>query len=79
MAVDPSSNTDYHFYRLDDNGKWSHKPGATEAKDTNSSGKKIVAPHMSNRTSSSHNYSKSCGYFCFKKSKSKITNKPSLK
>lgn len=79
MAVDPGFTTDYHFYRLDINGKWSHKPGATEATDTNSSGKKIIAPHLADRTSSSHNYSKSCGYFCFKKSKSKITNKPNTK
>ena len=75
LALDTTEDTDYHFYRLDANGKWSHKPGATEAQDKNSSGKPIVAPHLADRTSSSHNYSTSCGYFCFKKKKSKISNK----
>ncbi|KAL4219739.1 hypothetical protein ACF0H5_020153 [Mactra antiquata] len=32
---------DYHFYRLDDNGFWSHKPGETEAKDTDEDGERI--------------------------------------
>lgn len=76
MAVDDGDNTDYHFYRLDKDGLWSHKPGATKVKKTNSDGKKIIFPHLSKRKSNSHDYKKSCGYFCFNPKKSNISNKP---
>ena len=80
MAVDPGDvserGTDYHFYRLDSSGYWSHKPGATNAKIDNSNGKKIIEPHKISRASNSHNYKKSCGYFCFDPKKSNLSNKP---
>jgi hypothetical protein len=31
LAVDDQTDPDYHFYRLDNSGYWSHKPGATSA------------------------------------------------
>lgn len=76
IAVDPSEDADYHFYRQDSKKYWSHKPGSTEVRTVNSDGKKIIAPHKSKRQSSSHNYTKSCGYFCFDPSKSKLSNRP---
>ena len=77
LAVDDGKNTDYHFYRLDSDGSWSHKPGSTPAIQSNSDGKIITAPHSATRKSSSHNYNKSCGYFCFDPKKTNISNKPS--
>ena len=79
LAVDDgsiTSNTDYHFYRLDSSGLWSHKPGSTNAKMENTNGELIIAPHLAKRDSNSHKYDKSCGYFCFDHSKSHISNKP---
>lgn len=78
LAVDDSKDTDYHFWRLDKTGLWSHKPGSTEASMKNYDGKIITAPHKSKRESSSHIYKKSCGYFCFKKKNDVISNKPKL-
>ena len=79
LAVDDGINTDYHFYRLDSSGYWSHKPGATKVRTKNFNGKKIIAPHKARRESNSHKYSKSCGYFCFNPKLSTISNKPKLK
>ena len=76
LAVDDGDDTDYHFWRLDLNGKWSHKPGATEATDKDSNGKIILFPHLAERKSDSHHYKKSCSYFCFDPKKSNISNKP---
>lgn len=35
---------DYHWYRLDSNAMWSHKPGRTVARNTDNSGKLISDP-----------------------------------
>ncbi len=43
---------DYHWYRKDSNGFWSHKPGATRVTNVDASGKLISDPSMAN-----HNYS----------------------
>lgn len=40
---------DYHWYRQDDVGCWSHKPGATAVRDVDNSGKKIADPKTCNR------------------------------
>ena len=79
LAIDDGSltnDTDYHFYRLDSSGLWSHKPGSTSVSTKNSNGKSIIAPHKSKRESNSHIYNKSCGYFCFDPTRSNISNKP---
>ena len=36
---------DFHFYKQDLNGKWSHKPGQTEAKNKDESGNEIADPN----------------------------------
>ncbi len=35
---------DYHWYRLDNNGHWSHKAGGTPATDRDGNGDRIVDP-----------------------------------
>ena len=47
LAIWPG--VDYHFYRLDDNMLWSHKPGKTPAKNTDNSGNLIVDPLTADR------------------------------
>ncbi|KAL4238315.1 hypothetical protein ACF0H5_003027 [Mactra antiquata] len=49
LAIWP--DTDYHFYRLDSNLLWSHKPGKTAAKNTDNSGNLIVDPKFADRGS----------------------------
>lgn len=50
---------DYHWYRLDSNTLWSHKPGGTPAKNTDNSGNLISDPRQANRGP----YSDFCGFF----------------
>ena len=50
---------DYHWYRLDSNAMWSHKPGQTAAKNTDNSGQLITDPKECNRGP----YSSWCGYY----------------
>ena len=57
-------------------GLWSHKPGSTKVRYYDYDGHIIVAPHASRRESNSHNYKKSCGYFCYNPKKSTMSNKP---
>jgi len=59
---------DFHWYRQDDNGKWSHKPGITAARETDNSGNPIFDP----RTADNGPYTEFCGYFCVCKCKVKI-------
>lgn len=40
---------DYHWYRQDDVGCWSHKPGSTAARNTDNSGKSITDPKTCDR------------------------------
>jgi hypothetical protein len=41
--------TDYHWYRQDKVGCWSHKPGQTAARNTDNSGRPITDPRTCNR------------------------------
>jgi hypothetical protein len=79
FAVDTSDNPDYHFYRLDKNGTWSHKPGSTDVIMQNFDGKMIINPERARRESNSHFYDKSCGFFCFDPTRSSISNRPKKK
>lgn len=51
---------DFHLYRLDDNGRWSHKPGASKATDLDHSGNPISDP----RTADCGPYTVFCGCYC---------------
>lgn len=50
---------DYHWYRLDANGMWSHKPGTTPARNTDNSGRPISDPRNCDRGP----YSIFCGFY----------------
>ena len=42
-------NTDYHWYRQDDVGCWSHKPGSTAVRNVDNSGNRITDPKTADR------------------------------
>lgn len=50
---------DYHWYRRDENGQWTHKPGQTPATNRDNSGNIITDPETANRGI----YTDFCGYF----------------
>jgi hypothetical protein len=50
---------DFHWYRRNAEGFWSHKPGGTAARNTDNSGKVITNPQTCNRGP----YTQFCGYF----------------
>lgn len=57
LVVGP--NYDYHWYRRDSNGKWTHKPGGTAATNRDNSGNEITDPRTANRGA----YTDFCGFF----------------
>ncbi len=57
------SGNDYHWYRLDSGGMWSHKPGGTQATNVDNSSNPISNPETANRCGA-YCYSEFCGYFC---------------
>lgn len=59
---------DYHWYRQDDNGRWSHKPDGGLATDKDTQGNLIDDPETANRGP----YTTFCGYFCVCKNKVQI-------
>jgi hypothetical protein len=64
LVLDPG--VDYHWYRQDDNGLWSHKPGNTAVRNVDASGNPITNPEAANRNYSANggpNYSVFCGYY----------------
>ncbi|EPX54979.1 hypothetical protein D187_009718 [Cystobacter fuscus DSM 2262] len=50
---------DYHWYRLGENGTWSHKPGGSPATNLDNSGNVITDPRTANRGL----YTQFCGFF----------------
>ena len=59
MVIAPSI-PDYHWYRRDANGFWTHKPGPTAATNVDNSGVAITNPETANRGP----YTIFGGYFC---------------
>jgi hypothetical protein len=62
LVVDPG--TDYHWYRLDSGGMWSHKLGKTKATNLDNSNNPISNPEQANRCGISLCYIDFCGYLC---------------
>ena len=60
IAVFVWPDVDYHWYRRDSNGYWSHKPGSTYATNLDNSNNVITNPETANRG----NYTTLVGYFC---------------
>lgn len=70
LVIDP--NNDYHFYRQDSNGLWSHKPGGMPVTNRDASGKLIYNPEFCDRDyrkpdvvdKDQLNYSIFCSFLC---------------
>ena len=60
IALVVAPGYDYHWYRMDSNGYWSHKPGGTNATNLDNSGEIITNPETADRGP----YTDFCGYFC---------------
>ena len=63
---DDGGNLDYHWYRQDVNGLWSHKAGFSPLSNVDASGNLIFDPLMANRNNTSSggaNYSYFLGYY----------------
>ena len=75
VVVDPDQ--DYHFYRQDSDGYWSHKPGATKVTRLDTSGRLIYDPFLAARDNkaSNLNYEQFCGYMCVPSDTNKINLK----
>lgn len=61
LAYDPTG--DYHWYRRDEDGTWSHKPGTDNICYVDGSGNIIFDPKTCNRATSTNNYSDFIGYY----------------
>lgn len=60
LAMDSDNNPDYHWYRQDRDGLWSHKPGMGSVRNYDNAGSLIHDPSSANRG----RYNIFCGYFC---------------
>lgn len=69
VALVISPGFDYHWYRKDRDGKWSHKMGPTPATNLDNSGNIITDPRTADRGS----YTIFCGCFCVDKTTVSIT------
>lgn len=49
LVINPDDYTDYHWYRQDYDGFWSHKPGITEATNLDFSDNRILDPQEADR------------------------------
>lgn len=71
MVVDPGNT--FHFYRLNSDGTWSHKPGTLPVTNLDKDKNKIYTPHTANRDytrpgdNDPINYTNFCGYYCIPK------------
>lgn len=78
FALDTEGDTDYHFYRQDKNGYWSHKPGRTNVVNIDASNKLIKNPKTANRNYGTYNYNKPCNFFCLRPDMTKTHSKSSF-
>lgn len=59
VALVVGNGMDYHWYRRDANGRWTHKPGRGDATEVDNAGKVITDPKTADRGF----YKDFCGYF----------------
>lgn len=67
IALVVDRNHDYHYYRQDSNGLWSHKPGRNPVTNLDASGNLIRDPRFAARDyrpDTKLNYKSFCGYMC---------------
>ena len=76
IALVVDEDEDYHFYRQDSNGYWSHKPGATDVTHIDATGRPIYDPQLASRLypGSGLHYDQFCSYLCAPKNR-KLTLK----
>ncbi len=60
VALVVAPGWDFHWYRRDKNGMWTHKPGSTQATNRDNSNNTISNPETANRGP----YTDFCGYMC---------------
>jgi hypothetical protein len=60
VALVVAPQIDFHWYRLDDTGNWSHKPGQTQVRDYDNYAATITDPRTCERAP----YTDFCGFFC---------------
>jgi hypothetical protein len=63
-ALVVADNVDFHWYRLDANVKWSHKPGGGQATNKDARDREITDLDTADRRYGYADYSRLCGYFC---------------
>jgi len=74
IALVTAPGRDYHYYRQDSNGYWSHKDGMTPATNKDADGKIITDPKDADRFyRATRNFSDFCGYFCVPENETKKT------
>ena len=68
IALVVDKGEDYHFYRQDPDGMWSHKDGSNKVKRYDALKKPIANPQLASRnyewTGSDLNYEDFCGFYC---------------
>ena len=71
IALVVDENEDYHFYRQDANGYWSHKPGATDVITYDAIRRRIYDPQLASREypQTGLNYDEFCSYLCIPSTK----------
>ena len=71
IALVADEDEDYHFYRQDSNGYWSHKPGATSVTHLDAMNRPIYNPELASRKypDSGLDYDQFCAYLCVPKTK----------
>jgi hypothetical protein len=70
LVVDPYD--DFHYYRLNDDGKWSHKPGRKMSTIYDADNKIIKDPETANRNYGVRNYKNFCSYLCVPRTRKKM-------
>ena len=68
IALVVDEGEDYHFYRQDDDGWWSHKDGSNKVKRYDALKRRIFNPELASRDyrwqNSDLNYEDFCGFYC---------------
>ena len=76
LALDTKpEDRDYHYFKQDRSGFWSHKPGGTAVTDLDASGKKIKNPLLANRSYENYQYTEPCFFLCVDPRMSKTHSK----
>lgn len=65
-GTDDDGYNDFHFWRQDSDGLWSHKPGSDHALRHDGNNRTIRNPDFANRTFGDRSYVTPCGFFCVK-------------